>query len=34
MTVSDGCLHLTERLSGPQVDLPIDIFLQSLAEES
>ena len=34
MTVKDGKLHLTEIGRGQHVDLPIDVFFKSLAEEA
>ncbi|GAB4301420.1 MAG: hypothetical protein Fur0034_15170 [Desulfuromonadia bacterium] len=33
MTVKEGQLFLTERTDSPHIELPIDIFLNSLAEE-
>lgn len=33
MTIKDGKLFLTEKTDAPHVELPIDIFLNSLAEE-
>ncbi len=33
MTISGGRLHLTDRSTGPHVELPIDLFLNSLAAD-
>ncbi|MBN2232326.1 MAG: hypothetical protein JW781_05840 [Deltaproteobacteria bacterium] len=33
MTISDCCLHLTERVDSVTINLPIDIFFRSLADD-